>query len=269
MIYVLGISGGKDSAALWSWAKRTGVEPRRAVANNTHWEAGGWEDYLAELAAAIGEPLTILESEGFIERTLRSGTFPGMLNRRWCTEELKLLPMRAELDRIRDETGDDVTMVVGIRAEESDRRAKMPEREWSDFYDCEMWRPLIDWTLEQIIAEHHTGNIPINPLYKLGAERVGCFPCVRARKREIRMVARLAPERIAEIRAAEQATGTTMFCLEQPKKKGQPRKLIPTPIDEMVLWANTDRGGRQLPMFPEPSGCARWGICERPSDEDK
>jgi len=281
MIYVLSISGGKDSAALWAWAKRTGLAPRRAVACDTGWEYDGeefddghtatsWHAYIAALSFAIGEPITIVAADRqFDERVLAHNTFPGMLNRRWCTEELKLHPFRAEVDRIREETGDDVTVVVGVRAEESDARAKMPEREWSDFYDCEMWRPIIGWTLEQVIAEHHDGNLPINPLYFEGAERVGCFPCVKARKKELRVLARV-PRRVERLRQLEAKTGTTMFCLEQPKKKGQERKLIPTPIDKMIEWAQTERGGKRLmlPMFQEPSGCARWGICERPLPDD-
>lgn len=255
---------------MWAWAKRSLIEPRINVACDTKWEEKRWRAYLAELAAAIGEPLRIVSADvGFADRVLAHNTFPGILNRRWCTEELKLEPFRAELDRIREETGDEATVVVGVRAEESDDRAKMPEREWSDFYDCEMWRPLIDWTLEQVIQEHHDANIPLNPLYREGAERVGCWPCKNAGKRELRMVAR-DEERVVEIEVLEQKTGTTMFCLERPKKKGQERKLIPTPIREMLKWAQTERGGRKLmlPMFQEPTGCARWGLCERPVREE-
>ncbi len=47
--------------------------------------------------------------------------------------------------------------------------------------------------------------------------------------------------------------------------KGIIRKLVPTPIREMVAWARTSHGGKRLAMFPEPSGCARWGICEAPA----
>jgi 3'-phosphoadenosine 5'-phosphosulfate sulfotransferase (PAPS reductase)/FAD synthetase len=273
MIYVLSISGGKDSAAMWAYMKRLEIGPRRAVACDTGWEADfddvNWARYLVDLSFAIGEPCRVVQAEiQFAERVLRSGTFPGMLNRRWCTEELKLIPFKEEVDRIRDETGDDVTVVVGIRAEESDARAKMPEREWSDFYDCEMWRPLIDWSLDQVIAEHHAAKIPLNPLYLLGAERVGCWPCVKARKRELRLLGKLDPARVTKVRRLEAATGTTMFCLEAPHRKGQERKLIPTPIDDMIVWANTTHGGKQLAMYHEPTGCARWGICERPVDRD-
>lgn len=270
MIYIISYSAGKDSTALWLWARRTQLSPRRIVACDTRWESKLWLPYLRQVEGLLGEPVAVVSAEvGFAERVRKHNTFPGRLNRRWCTQELKLEPFRDEVDRIREETGDDVTVVVGVRAEESEDRAKMPEREWSDFYDCEVWRPLITWTLEQVIAEHHEANIPLNPLYLTGAERVGCYPCIKAGKVELRHVARHEPERIEEIRELERETNTTMFCLEAPRRKGSERKLIPTPIDEMIKWAQTERGGHRLmlPMFQEPSGCARWGICERPTKD--
>lgn len=41
------------------------------------------------------------------------------------------------------------------------------------------------------------------------------------------------------------------------------------PIDEVVAWSRTSKGGRQLPLLAEPpsGGCFRWGLCEPPSKE--
>jgi len=266
VIYALSISGGKDSAAMWSWAKRTGLATRVAIACDTQWEADfpgvDWLGYLAELSAAIGEPVKIVsDGRGFAEGVRKHGVFPGKLARmRWCTPELKLEPFKAEVARLREE--DEVTVVVGIRAEESADREKMPEREWSEFYDCEMWRPMIAWTLEQVMAEHHENGLPINPLYLLGAERVGCWPCVKAGKEELALLGRLDPKRVEQIRELEKETETTMFCLEKTTKGV--REYLPTPIDGVIAWARTSRGGVQLSMVQEPSGCARWGLCEPP-----
>ena len=61
MIYALSVSGGKDSAAMWSWAKRTNLGlPGNASGDccDTGWEAdfdgARWRPYVDELAAAIG-----------------------------------------------------------------------------------------------------------------------------------------------------------------------------------------------------------------------
>jgi 3'-phosphoadenosine 5'-phosphosulfate sulfotransferase (PAPS reductase)/FAD synthetase len=270
MIYVSSLSGGKDSVAMTAWAMRTGLNPV-VVTADTGWEFDGteeiqgWRDYVTGLEAFFGPIRVIRSGTRFVERTLKHGSFPARV-RRWCTPELKVEPFAAELDRIREETGDEVTVLVGIRREESAQRATWPEREWQEEYDCEVWRPIIDWTLAEVIAEHHRAGIPLNPLYVAGAERVGCWPCVMAGKSEIAMVARIDPGRIALIRELEAATGTTMFAEDRRTQKrksgGEGPSVVPLPIDQAVLWAKTARGGRKLALFPQPSGCMRWGICE-------
>ena len=43
----------------------------------------------------------------------------------------------------------------------------------------------------------------------------------------------------------------------------------PTPIDTVVEWSRTIRGGRQFPLIREApdTGCFRWGLCEPPTKE--
>lgn len=112
-------------------------------------------------------------------------------------------------------------------------------------------------------------QIPINPLYKLGAERVGCWPCIKASKSEIRLVSELDPGRIEQIRRIEEDTGNKMFCLERSRAGGVARLMEPKSIDEVVAWSKTKRGGMRLAVVAEPSGCARWGLCEPPRPDDE
>lgn len=273
MIYVSSLSGGKDSVAMTIWAKRQGLSPLRIVACNTGWEfegnhdVDGWFKYMKGLELHFGHITIVENDELFEERTRRTNAFSGRV-RRWCTQELKIQPFAKELDRIRETTGDEVTVLVGIRREESAERAAMPEREYLDVYDCEVWRPIIDWTLADVIAEHHRAGVPLNPLYHAGAERVGCWPCVMAGKDEIALVSKIDPGRIALIRELEKATDTTMFAIDrraEKRKTGEGPSVAPLPIDEAVAWARTSRGGRHLQLFQPPSGCMRWGICEPPA----
>lgn len=277
MINILLYSGGKDSTALWLWARRKKIEPRVVIFDDTGWEFKQTYEYVDEIERLMGEPIRRIKGkETFEERVRRLHGFPTS-GRKWCTDELKIQPTRAEIDRIRDETGDDAQVLVGVRAEESRRRAQMTEREWSDAYDCEVWRPLLDWKLADVLAEHTSAGIPLNPLYHLGAERVGCWPCINAGKAEIELVARLSPERIDLIRDMELITKNTMFSKEAPLREripGERRTELPLPIDEAVAWSRTKRGGREVQLVRAPSGCARWGICEAPlpirdEDEDK
>lgn len=269
VIHVVSVSGGKDSTAMWLWARRVGLSPLVAVFADTRWESTkdglSTYAYLDTLERLIG-PIRRLTSEGFEERTRRSGTFPSRA-RKWCSPELKVQMVAAELDRIRDEYQDECEVLVGIRREESDKRAdpdKTPEREWMPDYDCEVWRPILDWSIDDVIAEHHRFDVPMNPLYLAGANRVGCWPCIHAGKVELRMLGELDPERVERVAAIERDIGQTMFVLEKPRKKGAEREKVPVGIHKAIAWARTKRGGVQFTMLPQASGCFRWGTCERP-----
>lgn len=265
---IVSVSGGKDSVALWLWAKRTGLNPV-AVYLDTGWEWNGHAAHLDMLEARIG-PIHRVAGETFGEAVVRKKSFPSRM-RKWCTEELKLKPFRRWLDAFRDEAGDDVQVLLGIRADESAARSKSVEREFSDFYDCDVWRPILHWTVDDVIAEHRRAAIPMHPLYHYGAERVGCFPCVHAPKSELAMVARIEPSRIDEIRALESRMGATMFTrdrrAERRRQGDDGPSIVPIGIDEVVAWAQTDRGGTQLQLIRPQTGCARWGVCEAPPSE--
>jgi 3'-phosphoadenosine 5'-phosphosulfate sulfotransferase (PAPS reductase)/FAD synthetase len=261
VVHVVSVSGGKDSTALWLWAIRTGLSPLVPLFCDTKWEAAATYAYLDDLERRLG-PIRRLTSEGFEERTRRSGTFPSRV-RKWCSPELKVEMCASELTRIRDEFQDEVQVLVGFRREESAKRAdpvKTPEREWLDVYDCDVWRPILDWTIQDVIAEHRRAGVPMNPLYHLGAERVGCWPCIHAGKIEIRLVADEDPARIERIAAIERDIGQTMFVLRESrvgKPADAPDVCIPTPINEMVTWSRTERGGKYFPLWHEPSGCQK------------
>lgn len=275
-IVVASISGGKDSAALSLWLTENGVVHRRVFAD-TGWEHDATYEYLrGPLTAKLG-PIDEVGLPGGMQGLIRKkGMFPSRL-RRYCTEDLKVRPLAAYVRAIQDKHGDTVN-AVGIRAAESVARSKLTEWEWSDAFDCDVWRPLISWTELDVIDIHRRHGLAPNPLYLKGAQRVGCFPCIFARKAEVRLVAELAPERIEAIRQLEldvgdmaearaEKLGTTL------EERGHTRptffhgKLsrqgLPFPIDTIVEWSKTTRGGSQYELLSdEPDGCVRWGLCD-------
>lgn len=273
---VASISGGKDSAALSLWLNAQGIDHDR-IFMDTGWEHPGTYDYLrGELTRAIG-PITEVRNPkgGFVQLTVAKGQFPRRM-RRWCTEELKMKPLRSFIDAQKD----DVVSASGIRAAESKARSRLNEWEWSDFLDCEMWRPLLTWTEQDVIAIHAAHGLRPNPLYLKGARRVGCWPCIYARKEEVRLVAELTPERIAVVREMEAsvaksiatkvaARGETLQDVASASFFANARDGSATPIDEVVEWSRTDHGGRQLMLLnPEPdAGCMRWGLCDTAPEE--
>lgn len=259
-IVIASISGGKDSAAMSLWLHEQGIEHER-VFLDTGWEHPATYEYIrGPLAETIG-PITWLRADKqMVELIRRKGTFPSRM-RRWCTWELKVVPLRKYI-RTQIDAGEDVVNVVGVRAEESTSRARLPEWEWSDALDCETWRPILRWTEEDVIAIHRRHGLRPNPLYLLGAHRVGCWPCIYARKGEIRLIADTDPGRIGEIAELER---------ELSERAGEPRGWFQAPlgregvwpIEEVVRWSRTSRGGRQYELFASTdSGCMRWGLCE-------
>lgn len=199
---VASVSGGKDSTSLSLWLTEQGIEHDR-VFMDTGWEHEKTYDYLrGELTRVLG-PITEIRGPKLMEELIESkAMFPSRL-RRFCTQELKVFPMQRYLSG-RMEAGEDLVNAVGIRHAESAARSKMKEWEWSDGFDAEVWRPLISWTEDQVIAIHKAHGLRPNPLYLEGASRVGCWPCIYARKSEIRLIADIDPARIVRMKTLEE-----------------------------------------------------------------
>lgn len=279
---VASISGGKDSAAMSLWLHELGIEHDRVFAD-TGWEHPLTYEYLrGELTRAIG-PIVEVRGERLMQDLIRKkGMFPSRKHR-FCTSELKVKPLLAFMDDL----GDDIVNAIGIRADESASRASLPMWESPPDREQEIWRPMIHRSEAEVIELHRRHGLKPNPLYLLGASRVGCFPCINARKAEIRFIAEQSPDRIAEIRALEEEVSAaaearaaakghtlaslgymrpTFFQAPMQEKPGPDRKRGMWPIDRVVAWSKTARGGRRLELFHEQTdGCARWGMCEPPS----
>jgi 3'-phosphoadenosine 5'-phosphosulfate sulfotransferase (PAPS reductase)/FAD synthetase len=285
---VASVSGGKDSAAMSLWLTEHGLEHRRVWAN-TQWEAQVTEDYIrGPLTAKLGPIDEVAGPRGFEELAIHKGMFPSRL-KRFCTTELKVKPIQRYMAAI----DDDLVNAVGIRADESAARAKMTRWEWNESFDCWVWRPMLEWTMDDVVAIHKRHGLLPNPLYLQGASRVGCWPCINARKSEITLVAETDPARVDRIRALEQRVGDEAYARAERRADEGKEPFVfrnrPTmfhshgrqmpnagnddkstwvpdvPIDDIVKWARTSRGGRQYQLDlgdKDDDGCMRWGLCE-------
>jgi 3'-phosphoadenosine 5'-phosphosulfate sulfotransferase (PAPS reductase)/FAD synthetase len=277
---IVAMSAGKDSTATALAMKEAGLTFRMVFADT------GWEDkrvyaHLDHLREKIGPIDVVGAPGGMVAKVKERAGFPGRLQR-WCTSELKLKPLREYHDAYSMSFGVDTVNVVGVRAAESKARSKLPELEDDDTWNGWIWRPLLNWTTEQVLEIHHAHGVEVNPLYKLGHNRVGCYPCIMSTKEDIRLTAENSPERIDEIRELE------TWCTEErvrrnEEKPGRYKHAIATffqhhpdrpeiyGIDAVVGWSKTARGGKTLPLLPQaPSGgCFKWGLCEAPSSEEE
>lgn len=267
---VVSVSGGKDSTALYLWAvDQFGPLGFRAVFADTGHEHPVTLNYVRNLHLMAKGPEVEWVKADFTEKVKAKGRTPSGIpfldlwhwkgrapsaKAQFCTEHLKLRPILAWL---KENQGDrEAIMYTGIRAGESERRSKMPEREWAEIYDCYTERPLLRWTEEQVFEFLKAKGVPPNPLYLNGFGRVGCYPCIHARKSELARLEEWAWEKLAEW---EKLAGRTWF---PPLRQGEV-----TFVKDMREWSKTTRGGRQFDMFPPdakdvPSCMATWGTCE-------
>lgn len=272
---ILSLSGGKDSTACALALREAGLTFRMVFAD-TGWEAPETYAHLDHLREKLG-PIDVVGSPGgMVAKVRERAGFPGRLQR-WCTSELKMRPLREYHDAYEQSFGVGTCNVVGVRAGESAARAKLSELEDDDTWNGWIWRPIHSWSVEDVLAIHHRHGVEVNPLYRRGHDRVGCFPCIMSTKEDIRLVAEHAPERIDEIRELE-AECTYERLKRNGEKPGRYKHAKATffqhhpdrpeiyGIDAVVAWSRTKRGGKVLPLLPPaPSGgCFRWGFCDAP-----
>ena len=287
---VVSVSGGKDSTAMALWLIDQGLKDRCTfVFADTKWEHPDLYRYLDEvLEPKIGKIHRAVSEKypgGMADMVKSKGAFPSRMIR-FCTEHLKVVPMRNFIDSVRQSTNQEPISVVGIRAQESQRRARFEEGDDGGPMKCDTWRPLITWLVDDVVAIHAKHNIPPCSLYLRDnhpAQRVGCYPCIMSRKSEILAVAEQDPWRIDEIRKLE--SEVTQVMKDKLAAKGETIESMGRtnpgffqarssasgecwPIDKVVEWARTSRGGRQFELFhtSEP-GCQMWGLCDIPADK--
>ena len=297
--HIVNVSGGKDSTATYlraielgrpflavfadtgnehdlvyeyidSLPGRAGGPPIRTVrADFTHqlarhkayilakWPGEGIPDEVVQEAARLHEPT----GNPYLDLCVLKGRFPSS-GAQFCTDELKTNPIieQAVLPALKDGP---VLEWLGVRAEESHRRAKLPI--WNRHESgCYVWRPIFRWTLADVWEIHTRHGVPRNPLYDKGMSRVGCMPCINCRKGELKSIADQFPEHIERIERWEAVLAKTSK--RQASSFFAPINGDVLPIREAVNWSRTGRGGRQLGLFFQQQaggGCTSdLALCE-------
>ena len=315
---VVNVSGGKDSTAVYLRMIERG-KPFRAVFSDTEHEADVTYEFVARLHERTGGPkvetvkadftkdfevrranlpakwrkdgvpeeriesaLAVMYPTGnvFLDLCLLRSGFPSA-KRRFCTDFLKLRPMTDQVLKPIHESGLIGVSVLGVRADESKKRALSSPMEWKTFRGVTslIWRPLLSWTVQDVMNLHAKHGLKPNPLYGFGLSRVGCLPCIFAQKAELRILAKRCPDGIERVAEWERVMGeasksgeSTFYPARDLGAGGPPWHHSTHGIHTAVEWSKTAHGGRKYVMdiFNDDgeaqrafnTACAAQGMCE-------
>lgn len=240
---------------------------RKAEFVRTKWAEHGVAQEKIDRALAALKPT----GNPYLDLCVWKGRFPSR-KAQFCTEELKTIPLGEwQLDLI--DQGFLVESWQGVRADESMNRANLPERQ-DRGGGFSIYRPVLRWTAQQTVDYVRSRGVLLNPLYSMGMNRVGCMPCVNARKDEVLEISKRFPGHIDRIEAWERAVmqaskrdGATFFAgANEGGGLSVPEAVARSNIRAIVEWSKTSRGGKQYDMIvinEEPAACASaYGLCE-------
>ena len=282
--YVISFSGGKDSVATWLYLTRELRLPRvTCTFADTGHEWPGLAGYLDLLEYEYGCPLVriqpILEDvrgelvpEKIADRLGLDASSPDFWQQpltmerlaiikrrfpsttvRFCTMHLKLIPMLRWTRESCDVS--ETVRVSGVRAEESSARASRPVWGDDELFGCLLWLPIHAWSVEQVFAIHAKYNVPPNPLYLNGCSRVGCFPCIMARKTELAQLSiRYPDESFGALKAMEDRVSAATGGQRSFFSKGKVPERYASHVDP--------KSGER---FPDAEDVRRWALNEPPA----
>ena len=157
-------SGGKDSTAVWHIAQKAGVE----------------NAFFIDTGLEFPETIEFVKSQN-VEFISKAGNFwqavekagPPAKDHRWCCKLLKLNPLKVHLN----ETGECLT-VQGNRWYESWNRAELEAVTQNPNNPLQLnISPIRSWRALDVFFYLWLKEVPYNPLYEMGYERIGCYLC--------------------------------------------------------------------------------------------
>lgn len=234
-----------------------------------------------EAAERVHRALEILKPTGipFLDLCMWKGRFPST-KARFCTFDLKHEPVRTQVIVPALEEYDEVISWQGVRAQESPARALLPdwEEDADDTPGLHVYRPILNWLHEDVFAIAKRHGIKPNPLYLQGCSRVGCMPCIHARKSELAEIFQRWPEEVRRVAEWERMVAdcsrrgnSTFFPSTHDPRRAEKRIEVITVdaygIETYRDWALTTRGGAQFDLLASANDTAVCssvyaGVCE-------
>ncbi|WFO74817.1 phosphoadenosine phosphosulfate reductase family protein [Desulfurococcaceae archaeon MEX13E-LK6-19] len=176
---LINISGGKDSTSAAYTAVLAGYN--KAVFLDTGIEFPETIETVEKVVEKLGLDLIRIEAGDTFWRAL-SVYGPPARDYRWCCKVIKL----SFVARVLKKKFDRIVSIVGQRRYESTSRALAGRLapSGSTAFDY-IAAPIQNWTSLEVFMYIEYRGLPLNPLYKMGYERIGCYLCPTSRLAEI------------------------------------------------------------------------------------
>lgn len=251
-LFVINHSGGKDSQAMTALLSRH-LPSHQVLVIHAELPVVDWtgipehiEDTLPQdwpvRYVRAGKTLLDMVERRYATRP-DAPSWPSPANRQ-CTSDLKRDPIaklvRAHL-KAHPEFNGKVVHCIGIRAEESARRAKavtwkLNNRESKAGRTVYEWLPIHELLEPEVYATIREAGQQPHWAYRAGMTRLSCCFCIMASERDLKTAAKLQPALLARYIELEDRTGYTMSMSRRPLKK-------------IVADDNPSGGQFELPCF--------------------
>jgi len=224
-IILINSSAGKDSQAMldyvYSLAVTEDVADRITVVHadlgRAEWSKTG--QLAAEQAAHYGVRFEIVSRPqgDLLDHIQERGKFPSS-SARYCTSDHKRGQVSKVITKLVSERHSyrpvKVLNCMGLRAEESPNRAKLPQlkrdaRQTNGKRIVDTWLPIQNWTTDEVWARIRQAGTRHHPAYDLGMGRLSCVFCIFAPRQQLVLAGRHNPELLAEYVQVEQEIGHT------------------------------------------------------------
>lgn len=189
---IVSFSGGKDSTVAALEAIRIyGRENVQLVFIDTGAEYQGTPEFVKSIATMLELPITTIRYWRDWYEQVEADGMPFTPALRKCTHRLKLDVFNSWL-RKNGLLGSDVTLVTGIRREESQSRSLLPQEDIDD-RGSKIWRPCLYMSGAEVKERVRAEGLPLHYCYEFSS-RCNCAWCIFAGKYEMQAYAEMYPK---------------------------------------------------------------------------
>lgn len=167
-------SGGKDSTIILYLCELTGIN-MNILWINTGLEHPEVIDFVQKILKAVPFDKIIIERKDMFWKYVEKFG-PPTTNFKWCGKILKFATLKRHLKKVYGESK--FLSVGGCRRREEPERFSWWKVSKNKYFSQETFiQPIIEWSDLEVWLYIWSRNLPQNPLYELGFERVACWMC--------------------------------------------------------------------------------------------